>query len=191
MDYNQFRIKELKERIFLVSNNKFYEKNSNIFNSIKEKNLTILMTPFTNFKQDEVNIPNKKYYNSVLNHLRYGENPSIILSDYNLDRLIIETLKGELKSPRIFIQSCTANFKGFGYYKNENTLEEIVSKINPKIIEIGGGFLGSSEDELNNWDLSKYPWENSMDAGDYVDGLYLLFRDKYPTKLAKNLVLKI
>jgi len=181
---------ELQDRIFYMPPFGKEPSSKNPLSEIKGKELTILMNPFSNFENINVDLPKNNYYNSILNYLKKGECPAIILSDYNLDRLIIETLKNGPKYPRIFMQGGTEQHKGIGYYKNSNELVHLVDEINPSKINVGGAFLAETEKELINWDLKKFPWEFSADSGCFVGPIYLLFRDKYPTKLLDNLVLR-
>jgi hypothetical protein len=199
MDIYRPLIIELEERIFYVCSSE-NKKTSKPLNQTKDslsyltdmqgKDLTILMTPFSNFKNVEIDIPDTKYYKSIINFLKNGNTPAIILEDYNLDRLILETIKGELKAPRIFIQTGTEIREEFGYYKDSNKLSTLVDTIMPRRIYVGGAFLQETEKELKEWDLERFPWEHSADSGCFVGPIYLLFRDKYPTKIAKDLILK-
>ena len=184
------KIHELEDRLFYMIPFTYYLGPRNAMDYIKERNLTILMTPFSDFKSENVNLPSNEYYKSIVDFLRNGNEPAIILSDYHLDRLMIETMKGKINEMRIFMQSSTEEYSGFGYYKDENKLLNLVNKINPTRIKIGGAFLEEDEKELIKWDLEKYLWETSADSGCFVDALYLLFRDKYPIEIAKDLVLK-
>lgn len=190
MEKYEVNIIELKERIFYMGSLEEIINLENPFFNITEKDLTILMTPLSNFKDINVDLPKEDYYNSIINYLRNGESPAIILSDYNIDRLMIETMRGGPKSPRIFIQSGTEIHKGIGYYKDPKILSELVDRINPRSLKIGGALLQETEQELINWDLSKFSWEQSANSGCFVGSIYLLFRDKYPTRIDEKLVLR-
>jgi hypothetical protein len=184
--YNPIII-ELKDRLFYMEGSDMHSQKGNLISKIKNKDLTILMKPFSSFQDINIDIPNEDYYNSVLDYLKNGETPAIILSEYHLDRLMVETLRGGPKQSRIFMQMDTE--VGLRYYKNDNELVRLVDEINPNNIEIGGAWLGKTEEELINWDLDESSWEDSGNSG-FVDMLYLLFRDKYPTSIANDLVLR-
>jgi len=186
------KIIELKKRIYYL-NPLETSISKDLFSQIREKDLTILMTPLSTFDEVNIDLPNDKYHNLIIKYLKEGNNPCIIITSH-LERLILETMKGHPKQPRIFMQAGNEIYSGFTYYlegemnMNNNELMQLVENINPKSISVGGAFLAETEKELKKWDLEKFPWESSADSGCYVGPIYLMFRDKYPTRIAENLV---
>jgi hypothetical protein len=184
------RIYELNDRCFyLLGQNEVKP-----FSDIIGKELTVLMDPFSDFNHTNINFPKDQYYDRVINYLRNSNNPGIILSSENLDRLLIETMRGCPKQSRIFMQTGNEIHDGFFYYQdqgmdiNDNELLKLIRKINPSKINIGGQFLSSTEQELKDLNLDQFPFEYTADNGCFVDSLYLMLRDKYPTIIDKDLV---
>lgn len=179
----------LKERLFYLLGTEEIEP----FSESVGKDLTVLINPFSSFNDIEIDLPTNKYYGEVINYLRTGNTMGIILSNDNLDRLIIETMIGLPKKSRIFMQTGNEAHDGFCYYqdtgmdRHNNELMKMVNQIKPNRIYVGGSYLAETEDELNKWDLEEFPFEYSADSGCFVGPIYLMFRDKYPTMIAKNL----
>ena len=156
---------EVKKRLFVLGDPDL-EK-------IKNSEIKILVTPFSPLDENNIDIPKEKYYTSIIDAINNYNNPLIILEDYNLDRIIIESLNKKTNSPRIFIQS--SKEKGPYYYKNKNELEKIVENINPKKICIGGAFLSPEEKKNPYW------LEDTCEDSSFVGYIYSLFAKKYPT----------
>jgi hypothetical protein len=189
-----FRIFEEKERIFYLSNVN-YETLDSVVDDIKNKPLTILMTPISSFQDAYVELT-EDYHRSIIDYIKGLNETCLILSSYNLDRLIVETIKGTLSKPRIFMQSGTEVFNGFTYYKDQimdiedNELVRLVNKISPSRIILGGCYLDSTEEELRCRDFEEFPFEYSADNGCFVDPIFLMFRDKYKIEIYENLCLR-
>lgn len=190
---NRLQFIELKERVFYLSPLEKRIHEEDILSEFHDKELTILMTPLTDFHQEQVDIPKEKYNKAILDYLRNGDSPGIIIAN-NLDRLIIETAKENLKQPRLFMQAGNELNEGFVYYRDkgmdmkDNELTRIVNHIKPTSIILGGAYLSETEDELKKWDLEEFPFEYSADSGCFVGPIYLMFRDKYPILINENLV---
>ncbi len=188
------RLIEMLDRIFYMPAKREKAYHDNPFSNINGTEITILMTPFSGFNDVYVDLPGDPYYRSILRFLKHGDKPAIILSSSNLDRLIIEAFKGSQNQPRLFMQAGNEAHKGFCYYKDkgmdfyDNKLVKLVEQIKPSSISVGGSYLAESEKELRDWDLDIYPWKHSADSGCFVGAIYLLFRDRYPTKIAEDLV---
>jgi hypothetical protein len=190
---NRLQFVELKERVFYLSPLEKRINEQNILSEFYDKELTILMTPLIAFHEEQVDIPKNNYHEAILDYLRNGNSPGIIITPY-LDRLIIETAKENLKQPRLFMQAGNELNEGFVYYRDkgmdmkDNELARIVNHIKPTSIILGGAYLSETEDELKKWDLEEFPFEYSADSGCFVGPIYLMFRDKYPILINENLV---
>ena len=186
------RFIELEKRIFYIHSLEQKIDTNNPLSHIKGRDLTILMTPFFHFDNSQIDLPNDEYHTNILNYLRNGENPAIIITSH-LDRLMIETMKGGPKEPRIFIQDGNETSPGIcynddGMNMNNNTLVQLVENIEPNSLEIGGSVLKGTESELKEYDLDKFSFDSPYENGYSVNSIFLMFRDKYSTRITENLV---